>query len=273
MNSALNMAAALDPTRLMTGAGLEPDEWQRRVLRSRWERALLLCSRQAGKSSVAAALGLHRALYEPESLVLLVAPALRQSRELFSKLLRFYRDAGQPGRLEKKSALRMTLANGSRIIALPGTESTIRGFSGVDLLVIDEAARVEDELYNALRPMLAVSGGRLVALTTPAGKRGWFYEAFTGPEGWHRERIPAEDCPRIDEAFLEEERRELGRYFFEQEYQCRFHDAEDSLFRRAEIDAAFSSEVQPLFGSDAASTPEDPSATPEDPSIEPLPTS
>jgi hypothetical protein len=271
MNSALNMAAALDPTRLMTVSGMEPDEWQRRVLRSGWERALLLCSRQAGKSSVAAALGLHRALYEPESLVLLVAPALRQSRELFSKVWGFYRAAGMPGTVEKKSSLRATFGNGSRIIALPGKEGTIRGFSGVDLLVIDEAARVEDELYNALRPMLAVSGGRLVALTTPAGKRGWFYETFTGPDDWHRERITAEDCPRIDAAFLETERAELGRYFFEQEYLCRFHDAEDSLFRRAEIDAAFSSEVEPLFGSgggaQAASAPEDP----EDPSVQPLP--
>jgi hypothetical protein len=89
-----------------------------------------------------------------------------------------------------------------------------------------------------------VSGGRLVALTTPAGKRGWFYEAFTGGADWHRERIPAEECPRITESFLEEERRELGRYFYEQEYECQFHDAEGSLFKRAEIDGAFTSDVK-----------------------------
>ena len=265
MNPASEMAMALDPARLMIASGMEPDDWQRRVLRSGWERALLLCSRQAGKSSVTAALGLHRALYHEGSLVLLVAPSLRQSRELFSKVWGFYRAAGMPGTVEKKSSLRATFGNGSRIIALPGKEGTIRGFSGVDLLVIDEAARVEDELYNALRPMLAVSGGRLVGLTTPAGKRGWFYEAFpSGGADWHRERIPADECPRITESFLEEERRELGRYFYEQEYECQFHDAENSLFSRAEIDGAFTSDVTPLFEKEASSK------QPDDESIQPL---
>jgi phage terminase large subunit-like protein len=264
MNPASEMATALDPARLMIASGMEPDDWQRRVLRSGWERALLLCSRQAGKSSVTAALGLHRALYHEGSLVLLVAPSLRQSRELFSKVWGFYRAAGMPGTVEKKSSLRATFGNGSRIIALPGKEGTIRGFSGVDLLVIDEAARVEDELYNALRPMLAVSGGRLVGLTTPAGKRGWFYEAFTSEEDWHRERIPAEECPRITESFLEEERRELGRYFYEQEYECQFHDAEGSLFKRAEIDEAFTSDVKPLFEEEASAQPDDESIQPLD---------
>jgi hypothetical protein len=44
------------------------------------------------------------------------------------------------------------------------------------MLVIDEASRVDDTLYLAVRPLLAVSGGRLVALSTPFGKRGWFHD-------------------------------------------------------------------------------------------------
>ncbi len=99
----------------------------------------------------------------------------------------------------------MQLTNGSRIEALPGTEKTIRGFSGVDLLVLDEAARVDDELYFAVRPMLAISGGALMMLTTPHGKRGVFYEEWTGGAGWERYEVPAAECPRIPEAFLEEE--------------------------------------------------------------------
>jgi hypothetical protein len=38
-------------------------------------------------------------------------------------------------------------------------EDTIRGFSAVSMLVIDEASRVSDEMYEALRPMLAVGDG------------------------------------------------------------------------------------------------------------------
>ena len=89
-----------------------------------------------------------------------------------------YLDLGQPVPVHNLSAMRAEFANGSRVIALPGKEATVRGYSGVDLLVIDEAARVADELYYSVRPMLTVSGGRLVALTTPWGKRGWFFETW-----------------------------------------------------------------------------------------------
>ena len=105
-------------------------------------------------------------------------------------------------------------------MALPGTEKTVRSYSGVRLLVVDEASRVDDALYGSVRPMLAVSQGRLVALTTPWGKRGWFYRAWSeGGADWERHRVPATDCPRISPAFLEEERRSGA--VTEQEYQER----------------------------------------------------
>ena len=54
--------------------------------------------------------------------------------------------------------------------------------------------------------MLAVSGGSLMMLSTPYGKRGVFYEEWTGGHGWERYEVPASQCPRISEDFLEEER-------------------------------------------------------------------
>ncbi len=85
---------ALDPTRLVKAAGIESDAWQVQVLRSSAPRLLLNCSRQAGKSLTAATLGVHTALYEPKSLVLLLSPSLRQSQELFRRCLSFYRTSG-----------------------------------------------------------------------------------------------------------------------------------------------------------------------------------
>jgi hypothetical protein len=41
-------------------------------------------------------IALHRALYHPGSLILCLAPALRQSQELFAKIAGFYRDLGRP---------------------------------------------------------------------------------------------------------------------------------------------------------------------------------
>jgi hypothetical protein len=180
-------------------------------------------------------------LYHPKSLSLVLSPGERQSKEFLRKVLGVYRALDRPVPADAENKLELELSNGSRIVALPGNEGTIRGYSGVNLLVVDEASRVPDSLYTAVRPMLAVSGGRLVTLSTPFGSRGWWYEAWShGGSDWVREKVTAEECPRISAAFLDEERRELGEWFFNQEYMCTFMDAQSSAFRREDIDRAFS---------------------------------
>ena len=207
-------------------------------MRSTADRVLLNCCRQSGKSTMAAVLALHRALYRPGSLILCLAPALRQSQELFQKIAGFYRDLGRPVAPQGERRLSLELENGSRIVTLPGTERTVRGFSGVDLLLLDEAARVEDALFYAVRPMLAVSGGALMMLSTPYGKRGVFHEEWTSGEGWERYEVPASKCPRIPASFLEAERRSMPEWWFAQEYGCEFRETEDQLFSHAMIEGA-----------------------------------
>jgi hypothetical protein len=183
-------------------------------------------------------------LYDAGALVLLVSPTLRQSGELFKKALAVYRTLGKPVGSEMESALQLALDNGSRIVSLPGKEGTIRGYSGVRLLAIDEAAWVPNDLYVALRPMLAVSQGRLIAMSTPHGTRGWWYEAWRSKDLWERIEVPAEQCPRISATFLEEERRTMGQWWFAQEYGCQFLDAETQAFTREEVDRAFAEPVE-----------------------------
>jgi hypothetical protein len=237
-----------DPTLLMTDAGMPPDPWQADLLRNPARRMLLLCSRQAGKSQTAAALALQAALLEP-SLVLLLSPTLRQSGELFrDKLLRLYDALGRPVAPVRETALTLELANGSRVVSLPGKEEGVRCYSGVTLLVIDEASRVPDAFYRAVRPMLAVSRGRLVALSTPWGKRGWFYEEWAGTGGWKRVRITADQCRRISPEFLAEERASLGDRWYRQEYECSFEDVIDAVFAEADLSASRDGAPAPLWG-------------------------
>ncbi len=235
---AKDLVLALDPVRLAQVVGIKPDPWQVRLLRSPARRILLNCCRQSGKSTMTALLAIHTSLYKPKSLVLLLSPTLRQSQELFRKVLAFYRILDRPVPPEAETRLSLELENGSRVVSLPGKETTIRGFSAVSLLVCDEAARVPDELYYAIRPMLAVSGGRLIALSTPFGTRGWWYEAWRSDESWERFKVPATECPRISPEFLEQERRALGEWWFRQEYFCEFLDAETQAFRREDIERA-----------------------------------
>lgn len=236
-----------DPDRLMSMAGTPPDPWQHDLLQSEAYRMLLLCSRQSGKSTIAAALALRVALLQPGSPILILSPTDRQSGELFRKILDAYRALGRPLPPTAETLHQLELANGSRILSLPGTEKTIRGFSGVRLLIIDEAARVDDALYCAVRPMLAVSKGRLVALSTPFGKRGWYYDAWHSSEAWQRLRITADECPRITPEFLAEEQRALGDRWYRQEYFCSFEETIDAVFREEDIQAAFGHAVKPLF--------------------------
>src|SRR5262249_10085158 len=124
---------------------------------------------------------------------------------------------------KRQTTEELQLENNSRIVSLPCREETIRGYSSVSLLVIDEAARVPDDLYRAVRPMLAVSGGRLVCLSTPYGQRGFFHHACA-PGGTHGPRFAprAPPTPPTPPASREQERRALGESWFRQEYECSF---------------------------------------------------
>ena len=248
MNAASDLAVALDPAKIMETVGMDPDPWQAELLRSNAPRLLMLATRQAGKSTTTALLALHRILYQPGSLVLMMSPSDRQSGEIFKKLVDFYEEMGAPVPASGVSLRRIELENGSRCISLPGSEKTVRGFSGVDLLIIDEAARVSDDLYYSVRPMLAVSGGRLVLLSTPFGKRGFFFDEWENTtEGWHKFKVTAYDCPRISPEFLDEERTALGEWWFNQEYLCQFSESVGSIFSHEAIMAAMSEEIEPLF--------------------------
>ncbi len=248
-----DLACALDEAIFARALGIEPDPWQAEVLRAQAQQTAILTCRQAGKSTIGAVLALHRAVFHPGSLVLLLSPTLRQSGELFRRVTSFVvkveKDAAP---VAAESALRLELRNGSRIVSLPGSETTVRGFSNVALLIVDEASRVEDALYFSIRPMLAVSGGRIVAMTTPWGKRGFFYNAWIeGASEWQRAQVTATDCPRIKADFLDQERRSMPARWYRQEYECSFEDLADAAFGADLVAGLVDASIVPLFGPDA----------------------
>jgi Terminase large subunit, T4likevirus-type, N-terminal len=243
-----DIARAFDPALLMRDAGIVPDEWQATLLRERPKRALLCCSRQSGKTTAAVFLAIWTALFEAPALVLIVSPSQRQSGEVFRTLMLYYSKLEGVPELTQESALRATLANGSRIVALPGSERTIRGYAGAKLIILDEAARVDDNLLAALRPILATVNGSLIALSTPFGQRGWYYTAWTdGGADWTRVRIPASACPRLSREFLEEELRALGPQAFSQEYELQFVADSEAFFNVELVDSAFDAELQSIW--------------------------
>lgn len=257
MQLASSLARALDPVRLAHAAGVTPDPWQANLLRSDARQLILLCSRQSGKSTVSALLAIDEVLHRAPALVLLLAPALRQAQELFRKVNGLLGALGhQATLLERATALSLELTNGSRIVCLPGKEATIRGFSTVALLVVDEAAWVPDPLYQAIRPMLAVSQGRIILLSTPHGRRGFFFSEWgTGGAEWERVKITAHECPRITPEWLASERAQVPEWNFNQEYLCEFTETEDSAFSYDHVMRAVSAEVRPFFANTPPQAP------------------
>jgi hypothetical protein len=217
------------------------DPVQARILNSHTHRLILCCTRQWGKSSLAALKAFHLAVAKPGALVLFASPSFHQSAELLRKFRHFaFTLTGSPGQSDGIHLGSLLLPNRSRIVALPQSPDTIRGFSAVDLVVIDEAAFVHDEMHHALSPMLATSDGQLWLLSSPSGPTGEFHKIWTANlPGWQRFSVNALECPRISPAFLQRERLAKGEAVFNREYMCQFIETAKPSINPADIDFAF----------------------------------
>ncbi len=224
---------AIDPVRWAEESfDLELDPWQRTALLSPHKRKILNCCRQSGKSTISAVKALHRAIHMPGHLTLLISPSLRQSSELFRKVLDHLSMLRERPKLVEENRLSLALKNKSRIVSLPSSEQTIRGYSHVDLIVEDESAGVPDDLHSAVLPMLAVSDGEIDLLSTPRGQKGHFYEAWV-EDGWEKTIVTADRVPRISKDFLVDYRKRRGSRMFLQEFMCEFLEvAGAGMFRR-----------------------------------------
>ena len=244
-------AVAAAPTRsplaLAAELGIALDPWQRDALATDRD-ALLLVTRQGGKGLVASLLALAALVGDAGSTTVIVSRSDRQSKRLLRRTKRYYRSlAGVPPAVVDSQYV-LELRTGSELLALPGSEETIRGIEAVDLLIVDEAALVPDDLFAAVYPMLATTARRCVAMTTPRGKRGWFWREWSeGGEAWHRARVTAEQVPhRIKPEWLARTRARLGDWMFRQEFLVEFLDDEAQLYATDLVMGALSADVAPL---------------------------
>lgn len=236
-----DLKAGFDPVAWVNNNGLLTDKdgneatldpVQESILRSTNKRLIINCHRQWGKSQMSSFLCLHRAIYYPRSLCLLVAPSLRQSSENFRKILDALNINAIGSEMLESTKLSLMLPNRSRILALPGSQKTIRGFSRPDIIVIDEAAQAADELYEALFPMFLrnPAGQMILASSSWVKGQGFFYHLWAEGAGWEKVRIRASENPRLDPAILAEARLQLSPSAYKRDYECEFTEPVDALF-------------------------------------------
>lgn len=232
-----DLIAAVDPVSFARRCQIEPYEWQIDALRSNAPRECWVVGRQCGKSTAGSLLAVHTAIYRPRSTTLLVSPGQRQSGELFAKAKHLYRLLGKPAGAVSDAATMLETESGSRIIAVPGGTggATVRAYSA-DLVLVDEAAQVDDATWTAVRPMVAATGGRIILLSTPWGREGFFAEAATGvTTGWVVRRISAEDI--LEPAFLASERASMSAADYEREYWTSFEALTAGVWTEAQWQA------------------------------------
>jgi hypothetical protein len=261
---ARRLAGALDPVAFGRELGMTLYPWQEAAVRSEAPRVLWLAHRQGGKTTASSLLALHAALFRPGSTVVVVSVALRQAQLQLRQAIAWYRRLSRPVAAEAESKLTLELEGGSRIIAVPGDSATIRGYAA-DLLIVDEAAHVPSETFEAALPMVSATGGRVLALTTPAGRLGWFYDLWTEGGGrWERRRVSTVESmtvrpslrTEIDSGYLDR-----GPSYVEREFMVErrpdgtwrdvpepFAAATEGTFGADYVAAAFTDDIAPLLG-------------------------
>jgi tRNA(Met) C34 N-acetyltransferase TmcA len=232
MTLADDLRAACDPAVLFEHAfGFEPLDWQRGYLRET-RPTVVLKGRQVGASLSAAALAIHTTVYLSAVNAIVVSPSLKQSTEITVRARAGLRTLGV--RLVQDSTSVLRLANGSRILSLPGTARSVRGWTA-KLLILDEAAFITPETFTAAKPLVA-TGGRLVVQSTPADESGDFYGLVSADDpGWAHYTVRSDQVSTIAPAFLEAERRAMSPDAYATEYECQFGKTGSSLFTTEKI--------------------------------------
>ncbi len=233
-----------------------PDPLQSTRLTTTAPSVLLNSHRQWGTTTLTALRALHQALTYPSQQIVVISPTLRQSRLLTNRCRDFARRLGSRFSTDGTNPRSVLLPNGSLILPLPAHPDHARGFSA-NLLIIDEAARVSDEVYSAITPLIAATRGHLWLLSTPRGKRGFFYRESTARHAanhatalpWLRLSAPAAGpraSGRLPAEFLAAEQSRKTSQQFAEEYLCDFTTAERHVFAEDLIERVFVSTIAPF---------------------------
>jgi hypothetical protein len=223
---------------------IEPAPWQADFLRAELGASIIaLTARQVGKTTTAAWAIAHHMLFTPGGLNVIACPAQRQSAEA---VRRVRENLGKlDAELKSDNVYGLELKNGARVLALPGSDDSIRGLTVDGWIIADEAARLTPDLISALRPMRARRRqARLAMLSTAWSRTDPFWTVWDGDDdSWLRLRATAEISGLFDPEFLEQERRAMGEHDFNREYLGIPIGAHNSLFNWGMYDHATSVHV------------------------------
>lgn len=246
------LTVSLDPVERFRLAIGEPDPWQVRLLSTDPARneadqmVLTLVGRQAGKSTTCACLAYDD--FSRGKTVILFAKALRQSTELFRRVLTFKNTDPfcPPIVRQTQTELEAHPRHGGRIIVVPATDQA-RGMTA-DTILGDEVAFITpDDAITQFFPMRK-PGGRILLVSTPHLRQGYFYDTFMDPAAnVRRIKAVSMETTRADRLEqIEFDRRTMPEATFRREHLVEFIGAGTPLVSWEALENATTTEVQAL---------------------------
>jgi hypothetical protein len=224
--------------------GFLPSARQAEVLDSAARYLLLCCNRQWGKSTTIAVKALHFAVHSPDRSVVVISRTKFQAGLLIQKLVRFAARLGFPVRRAFGERHSFLLPNGSYVLAVPHNADTSAG-NTADVLIIDEAALVSDEVFASATPFMGRTKGAIWLLSTPRRQVGFFYNLWHSRDPrWQRILSTVDDCPDIDRDFLRMQEA-LDPVRFRQDFYCQFIQQANRIISRQPIHSMIDPDLDP----------------------------
>ncbi len=185
--------------------------------------------RQVGKDFTIGCFALWESIVRPNSKIVVVSAAQRQSDLLNDRILSFVAGNDQLyASILKASREELRFKNGSAIYFLPAT-GLIRGFTEVTRVFVNEARDVPDQVYDAVSPMLSRRNGHLAVFSTPLGRVGHLWEMYNSPL-YEKIHVRSDQNAYLDKAFLEGERERMSNASYRCEYEGEFVSSQQNYF-------------------------------------------
>jgi len=195
----------------LQGKPLQLFDYQKDILHQAWgQKFVVIClPKRCGKSLLAAILALHKALLTSEGNIIVLSTSKDHASSVCFRYI--YRFASHPplsDLVEKKSIVRLEFKNGTIIEAVPCRVEAVAG-RGLDVLVVDELALIDDEevVQVALSQTEKPHSSVIIASTASTKEHLLYklYQAFLrGDGGIHFIYYSGEDAARLNPLLTED---------------------------------------------------------------------
>jgi Terminase large subunit, T4likevirus-type, N-terminal/Terminase RNaseH-like domain len=230
----------------------KPYEFQKRMVVAMQQHrfTIIMAARQCGKTSCTSAYLTWRALFIPDSTILVVANKFSQALEVMERVRYCYENLPNHIRagVTEYNKSNISFDNGSRIIARATSSDAGRGLA-VSLLYVDELCYIQPnkqkEFWTSIQPTLA-EGGSCIITSTPKNDEDIFAQLWkgaidnvdeygnendqaVGKNGFFAVKVPWWEHPDRDEEWARPFRESLGEARFRQEFELDFVSDDETL--------------------------------------------